>query len=316
MQKAGHDVLVIDDLSTGSAASVDCQLVVGSLSNQELLKQIFSQNRIEAVLHFAGSIIVEESVLNPAKYFQNNVVCGLNLLNCMVQFGVKKFIYSSSAAVYGNPQKVPIKEDTPCLPTNPYGETKLIFEKILKWYAETHDISSVVLRYFNAAGAEVDGSLGENHPVETHLIPKVLQVAAKQEAVLSIFGADYPTPDGTAVRDYIHVVDLAKAHILGLDKLKQESGHFVYNVGTGQGHSVKEIIDAVMEVTGKMVMIEQSARRPGDPAALVADAGKIRDELGFQPAHSDINSIISSAWNWHKKLYNLEKSKNLEAETA
>lgn len=317
LQKAGYNVLVLDDLSTGSADTVTSKLVVGSLSNTDLLKQVFSQNKIDAVMHFAGSIIVEESVLNPSKYFQNNVANSLNLLNCMVQFGVKKFVYSSSAAVYGNPQKVPIKEESPCYPTNPYGETKLIFEKILKWYGQAHDISAVTLRYFNAAGADPEGRLGENHPIETHLIPKILKVASQQEEVLKIFGSDYPTQDGTAVRDYIHVTDLASAHILALNKLHEESGSFVYNVGTGQGRSVKEVVDAVMEVTGKMIMIEHSPRRPGDPAVLVADAAKIRDELGFQASYSDLSTIIATAWNWHKKLYNLvETNKTKESEIA
>ncbi|MBI2355830.1 MAG: UDP-glucose 4-epimerase GalE [Candidatus Doudnabacteria bacterium] len=306
LQKLGSSVVVIDDLSTGSMESIGGKLVVGSLADTNLLKEIFSRNQIEVVLHFAGSIIVEESVLNPSKYFQNNVVNGLNLLNCMVQFGVKKLVYSSSAAVYGNPQTVPIREEHPCQPTNPYGETKLIFEKILNWYQQSHGIASVILRYFNAAGADPDGKLGENHPVETHLIPRILRVASRQEEVLKIFGTDYPTADGTAVRDYIHVADLADAHILALNKLEQEAGCFTYNVGTGVGHSVKEVVDAAMELTGKMVMIDPSPRRPGDPAVLVADADRIKHELGFRPKYSDLSTIIAHAWNWHCKLHNIE----------
>lgn len=300
LQAAGYDVLVIDNLSSGNPSTVNCQLIVGDLSDSSLLEKVFSEFRIEAVLHFAGLIIVEESVHYPEKYFQNNVSASLNLLNVATRHGVRKFIYSSSAAVYGEPKSTPIKETQECTPTNPYGETKLMFEKILHSYVDAHSISAVSLRYFNAAGASLDGRLGENHPVETHLIPRVLRVAARQEESLKIYGNDYPTADGTAIRDYIHVVDLARAHVLALGKLANDQGYFVYNVGTGSGNSVKQIIDAVMEITGKMVMLEQVARRPGDPAVLVADPAKIKQELGFSPEHSDLNTIISTAWEWHK----------------
>lgn len=313
--KQGYDVLVLDNLSTGNASSVPCQLIVGDLSDTALLDKIFSENNIEAVLHFAGSIVVEESVVFPEKYFQNNVVNSLNLLNSMVKHGVKKFIFSSSAAVYGEPQHIPIDEDHPKHPTNPYGETKLLFEKILSWYQSTHGVSSVRLRYFNAAGASLDGTLGENRPFVTHLISKILRVAARQEEALKIYGNDYPTLDGTAVRDYIHVADLAEAHVLALFKLKQDEGSFVYNVGTGRGFSVAQMVNVVVEITGKMVTIEQAPRRPGDPAELIADCTKIHKELGFAAQHSDLETIITTAWNWHKKVHNIQDKKQEKEKT-
>lgn len=308
LQQLGYQAVVLDNLSAGHMEAVrDAHLIVGDLMDSELLDKVFEQNRIAAVIHFAGSIRVEESVFNPEKYFRNNVVGSLNLLNAMVKHGVKRMVYSSSAAVYGSPEKVPITEDQDCKPTNPYGESKRVFEKILNWYHQAHGISSVIFRYFNAAGAWPEQELGENHPVETHLIPKVLFVANKQEESLKVFGGDYPTPDGTAVRDYIHVRDLAEAHVLAIKKLeKGEDGVFTYNVGTGHGYSVSEIVNMVMEVTGKMVTIEKSPRRAGDPPVLVADNTKITEELKFTPQHSDLRSIISSAWDWHKTLYSVD----------
>jgi UDP-glucose-4-epimerase GalE len=227
----------------------------------------------------------------------------------MVTAKVTSLIYSSSAAIYGEPHYVPIDEDHPKKPVNPYGETKLVFEKILKWYHQAFGLSSVSLRYFNACGGSIDGSIGENHPVETHLIPKILRVAAHQEEFLKVFGNDYPTQDGTCVRDYIHVEDLALAHSLALQKLDSETGVFNYNVGTGKGRSVAEVVNATMEVTKKMIPIEYSPRRPGDPAVLVADPSKIRMELGFEAKYSDLETILSTAWQWHQKL--LEKQKEL-----
>lgn len=300
--ETGYPVLVLDNLSTGHASAVSCQLIVGDLGDKSLLSKIFSEYEIGAVIHFAGSLIVEESVLLPAKYFENNVINGLNLLNAMQIGGVKKLIFSSTAAVYGEPHGSIIDESHPKLPINPYGETKLMFEKILKWYAQAYDLSSVSLRYFNAAGAHPDGTLGEDKKNVTHLVPRVLRVAARQQDVVQIYGNDYPTFDGTCVRDYIHVCDLAQAHILALKKLEQEQGSFAYNVGTGQGRSVAEVVNTAMEVTKKMIPIEYAPRRPGDPAALVADALKIKTELGFEPLYSDLNTIIMTAWEWHQKL--------------
>lgn len=305
LQQAGHEVVVLDNLSSGNADAVQCELVAGDLADTELLEKIFNEHQIDAVIHFAGFIIVEESVEHPEKYFQNNVVNGVNLINAMVRSGVKKIIFSSSAAVYGEPEYVPLDEGHRTLPTNPYGETKLLVEKILEWYARTHGLIAVSLRYFNACGADPAGRLGERRPFVTHLIPKILRVAAQQDEALKIFGTDYPTPDGTAVRDYIHVTDLAAAHLLALKQLKQSPGHFVFNVGTGQGFSVKQMVDAVMEITGKMVMIEPSPRRAGDPAILVANPQKIRQELEFGPKFSDLNSIVSTAWKWHQKINNM-----------
>jgi UDP-glucose 4-epimerase len=300
LQSQGQNVVVFDNLSSGYLKNMSCPLVVGDLLDTKALDKVFEDYNIEAVIHFAGSIIVEESVLNPQKYFQNNVVGSLNLLNAMVKHGVKKLVYSSSAAVYGSPRYVPIDENHACQPTNPYGESKLMFERISEWYYSAHDVSSVALRYFNAAGGSPELNLGESHPVETHLIPRVLRVANREDDLLKIFGHDYPTPDGTAVRDYIHVKDLARAHSLALNKLKQDSGHFFYNLGTGHGYSVAQIVDTVMEVTSKMVPIERAERRPGDPPILVADNKKAKAELGFEPKVSDLNTIISSAWEWHK----------------
>jgi UDP-glucose 4-epimerase len=302
LQSLGREVVVFDNLSTGHANRVSCPLVVGDLSDKKLLDKIFNEYEIDAVIHFAASIIVEESVLFPDKYFENNVANGLNLLDVMAKRGVHKIIFSSSAAVYGEPHYVPVDEDHPKKPLNPYGETKWIFEKILRWYGEAFGISSVSLRYFNAAGASVDASIGEDAPVTTHLISKVLRVAARQEDALKIFGNDYPTPDGTCLRDYIHVEDLAEAHRLALQKLESETGVFNYNVGTGKGRSVNEVVNSCVEITRRMIPIQYSPRRPGDPAVLVADATKIKNELGFEAKYSDLETIIKTAWVWHQKL--------------
>ncbi len=295
-----YEVIVLDNLSTGHIDNVNCPLVVGDLSDKNLLDKIFAENNIAAVIHFAGSIIVEESMLDPHKYYMNNVVTSLNLFDAMIKHGVNKLVYSSSAAVYGNPRYEPIDELHPCEPTSPYGESKLIVERILEKYFNAYNFSSVSFRYFNAAGGSPERNLGEAHPYETHLIPRVLSVANKQEEYLQVYGSDYPTPDGTAIRDYIHVKDLARAHVLALDKMKADEGNFVYNVGTGRGYSVGQIVDTVVELTGKMVTIQKSPRRPGDPPILVADVKKIKAELGFEPQHSSLEAIISSAWDFHK----------------
>lgn len=303
LQEQGYEVVVFDNLVSGHAYSVSCPLIVGDLADTALLNKVFAEYPIDAVIHFAGLIIVEESVLLPEKYFQNNFVNGLNLLQAMTKHGITKIVFSSSAAVYGSPHYLPIDEEHPRLPINPYGEAKVMFEKALKWYTQSSTLSSVSLRYFNAAGASLNTSLGEEHPVETHLIPRILKVAARHEEVLKIFGNDYPTFDGTCIRDYIHVLDLATAHILALSKLEAETGAFVYNVGTGFGHSVAEVVDTAMEVTGKMIAIEYAPRRSGDPSILVADCTKIKQELSFVPKYSDLHTIIDTAWNWYKKKY-------------
>lgn len=300
--QAGFDVLVFDNLSSGHAENVKSNLIIGELADTPLLDRIFEEHKIEAVVHFAGFIRVDESVSHPDKYFQNNVANGLNLLNAMVKHGVKNIVYSSSAAVYGDPQYTPIDEDHPKQPVNPYGESKLMFEKILSCYHKSHSVSSVSFRYFNAAGALPESGLGENHPVETHLIPKILDVAARRQDSLKVFGSDYATPDGTAIRDYVHVADIAQAHVLGLQKLQKEPGVFVYNVGSSKGFSILQVIDAVMETTGKMIMIEKMPRRAGDPPILVADNKKVKEELGLELKNSDLANIIATAWEWHQKL--------------
>jgi UDP-glucose 4-epimerase len=245
---------------------------------------------------------VDESVREPEKYFRNNVVSSINLANAMIRHGVKKLVYSSSAAVYGNPTRIPIKEEDECVPTNPYGETKLLVEKIIGNYHQVHNLSAVALRYFNAAGASLDGSTGENHPVETHLIPKILDVVIRKDQSFKVFGNDYPTRDGTAVRDYVHVLDLAAVHAVALDKVQSTPGLYAYNVGTGRGYSIMQVIQEVLEVTRRMVICDPHPRREGDPAILVADPTKLKQELGYELKYSDLNTIVKTAWEWHKKL--------------
>ncbi len=303
LQERGKEVIVLDNLSTGHANFVSCPLIIGDLSDKALLSKIFSDYEIEAVIHFASSLIVEESMLIPGKYFENNVSNGLNLLNAMAAHGVDKIIFSSTAAVYGEPHYQPLDEDHPKIPLNPYGESKIIFEKILKWFSSANNLSSVSLRYFNASGAHPEGVLGEDKPFATHLIPRVLKVASRERESIQIYGNNYPTPDGTCVRDYIHVLDLAEAHLLALKKLEDDHGHFAYNVGTGIGYSVMDVINTAMEVTNKMIPIEYSERRPGDPASLVADCTRIKTELNFAPKYSDLGTILKTAWQWHQILH-------------
>ncbi|MDP4001222.1 MAG: UDP-glucose 4-epimerase GalE [bacterium] len=301
----GHDVVVLDNLYSGKASNVSCPMIVGDVGDSKILDKIFSENKIDTVIHFAAFSKVEESVNYPEKYFHNNVVNGITLLNSMNKYGVKNLIFSSTAAVYGDPTEVPITEEHECVPTSPYGESKLIFEKIIKWYANAHDLSAVIFRYFNAAGASISGNLGETREEVTHIIPKTLRVAARQDEELKIFGHDYPTFDGTAIRDYVHVNDLALAHVLALHKLEKDKGVFIFNIGTGEGHSVNQVVDCVMEQTGKMVMTEYEERRVGDPAMLVADVTKAANELGFVTQFSDLETIIDTAWVWHKNRFRL-----------
>ncbi|HYC29702.1 MAG TPA: UDP-glucose 4-epimerase GalE [Chitinophagaceae bacterium] len=298
----GKDVVVLDNLSGGHKAPLEVKLVEGDLSDPIILDKVFSESNITAVVHFAGSIRVDESVREPEKYFRNNVVTSMNLANAMLAHGVKNIVYSSSAAVYGNPAKIPIKEEDEKVPTNPYGETKLMVEKIFGNYHVQHGLNSVALRYFNAAGASLDAMLGENHAVETHIIPKILDVVLRKESAFKVFGNDYPTRDGTAVRDYVHVLDLAAVHILALEKLSQTPGLYAYNVGTGKGYSIMQVIQEVLEVTRRMVICEPQPRREGDPAILVADSTKLKNELGYELKYSDLKTIITTAWEWHKKL--------------
>ena len=296
----GHDVTVYDNLECGHRAAVPAEtLVVGDLRDIDHLDNLLLVNRIEAVVHFAASTSVGESVTNPARYYTNNLLYPLQLLDRCRRNGVQKFVFSSTAATYGVPDVVPIAEDAKQLPVNPYGNTKLAFERALADYASAYPFGFCALRYFNAAGAAEDGSIGEDHTPETHLIPIVLQAATGTRPHVEIFGTDYPTPDGTCVRDYVHVDDLAAAHVLALSKLAPGVS-LAYNVGIGRGYSVREVIRVAEEVTGRTVPVKEGARRAGDPPALVARADKIRAELGWVPKYTDLKAIIETAWRWHQ----------------
>jgi UDP-glucose 4-epimerase len=300
----GHEVTVLDNLVKGHRESVreGAELVVGELGDGALVRALLQRKRIEAVVHMAAHSMVGESVTQPLKYFENNVGVGITLLEAMKDVGVEKLVFSSTAATYGEPERQPISEGDPTVPTNPYGESKLAFEKILHWCAKAYGLKAISLRYFNAAGASEH--CGELHDPETHLVPLVLQVAAGQRKSITVFGTDYPTPDGTCVRDYIHVLDLAEAHVLALEALgkQQGGGARAYNLGgSSQGHSVKAVIRACERVTGKKIAVELGARRPGDPAVLVAGSTLCREELGFTPKFQDLEQIIESAWKWMLK---------------
>lgn len=296
-----EDVVVLDNLEKGHESAVTGgKFVKADLRDRESLKKVLKENDIEAVIHFAAYIEAGESVVNPLKYYGNNMVLSVNLLTEMKECGVGKIIFSSTAATYGEPVNIPISEDDPTLPINPYGETKLAVEKMLKWCDRAYGIKYIALRYFNAAGAHESGSIGEGHDPETHLIPIVLQAALGRREQVSIFGDDYDTPDGTCVRDYIHVTDLAKAHVLALDKLRNGSGSNIYNLGNGKGFSVKDVVNTAREVTGADIKASIMPRRPGDPAVLVASSRKAMDELGWKPEYTELKDIIGTAWNWHK----------------
>jgi len=292
---AGHAVAVFDNLSEGHRSAVDprAEFFEGDLADREKVGEILREWGAEAVMHFAASALVAESMENPAKYFRNNVCCGLNLLDAAREAGVKKFVFSSSCATYGPPTKIPITEDEPQKPINPYGESKLMFERILAWYRRIYGMDYVALRYFNAAGASE--RFGEDHRVETHLIPNVLQVALGQREACEIYGTDYPTPDGTCIRDYIHILDLADAHIRALEPGKAGA----FNLGNGEGYSVREVIRACEHVAGRAIKAIERPRRPGDPPRLVAEAQKARRELGWQPRYPKLEDIVASAWAWH-----------------
>jgi UDP-glucose 4-epimerase len=295
--KDDHQVTVFDNLSKGHRASLhqDAHLVKGDLLEKDFLVATLKESRVDAVVHMAAHSLVGESVANPGKYYHNNAVGSLSLIDAMLAAKVKRLVFSSTAAVYGEPSKQPIEEDDPTGPTNPYGETKLSFERALRWYDQAHELRSVSLRYFNAAGATE--RCGEWHDPETHLIPLVLQVAAGTRSHVEICGDDYPTPDGTCVRDYIHVVDLARAHILALNRLDQ--GSATYNLGCGgRGDSVKEVIEIATEVTGRPIETKTVARRQGDPAVLIASSERIERELGWKPQFQDLRIIIASSWRW------------------
>jgi UDP-glucose 4-epimerase len=294
---AGHKVTVFDNLTEGHALAVDprARLVKASLSDREDVLRALRQSEAEAVIHFAANAQVSESMTNPSKYFRNNVASGLNLVDATVETGIKKFVFSSTCATYGLPERMPMTEDLPQRPINPYGESKLMFERILHWYSEIHGLEFVAFRYFNAAGASEQ--FGEHHRVETHLIPNVLKVPLGQSERCEVFGSDYPTPDGTCVRDYIHVIDLAQAHILAL----QPGKHGFFNLGNGSGYSVREVIQTCAAVCGRPIPTVERARRPGDPPRLVASAEKAVRELGWKPRFPSLEQIVSTAWRWHSK---------------
>jgi len=293
----GHAVTVFDNFSEGHRKAVDprAALVTGDLQNRCEIEDALEHARPEAVMHFAANALVGESMTNPSKYFRNNVGGGVNLLDAMAAAGCKRFVFSSTCATFGPPESVPIDETQPQRPINPYGESKLIFEKILRWYDEIHGIKFVTLRYFNAAGAS--GRFGEDHRIETHLIPNVLKVALGRKPHVEIYGSDYPTPDGTCIRDYIHIIDLAQAHILALGVAQSA----YYNLGTGGGTSVREVISACEKITGKSIPVVEKPRRPGDPPELIAASEKIQRELGWKPKFQSIEKIVESAWAWHVK---------------
>ncbi|MCR4434548.1 MAG: UDP-glucose 4-epimerase GalE [Clostridiales bacterium] len=296
-----EDVVVLDNLQKGHREAIlGGKFYNGDLRDSDFLDRVFRENSIEAVIHFAADSLVGESVSDPLKYYNNNVASSLNLFTKMKEHGVNKIVFSSTAAVYGEPESIPILETDRTMPTNPYGETKLTVEKALKWVDNAYGIRYISLRYFNAAGAHTSGKIGEDHSPESHLIPIVLRTALGQREAISIFGEDYNTPDGTCIRDYIHVMDLARAHILALNKLRSGGKSDVFNLGNGEGFSVKEVVEIAREVTGAAIKAVVSGRRPGDPAVLVASSEKIQRELGWSPRYHELKTIIETAWNWHK----------------
>ncbi|SFJ50672.1 UDP-glucose 4-epimerase [Halobacillus dabanensis] len=296
----GEEVIVVDNFKKGHKQAIlpGARIYEGDLRDKDFLNNVFQENDVEAVIHFAADSLVGESVENPLQYYDNNVSGAICLLSAMAANDVKKLVFSSTAAVYGEPEQVPIKETDTTVPTNPYGETKLTIEKMLKWAEIAHGINFIVLRYFNVAGADPDGRIGEDHRPETHLIPIVLQVALGQREKIFIYGDDYETKDGTCVRDYIHVVDLVDAHLLALKKLSNGVESNIFNLGNGQGYTVKEVIDAARRVTGHEIPAETAPRRAGDPEQLVASSENAMKELGWNPQHGDIDKMIHTAWEW------------------
>ena len=308
---SGHDVIILDNLSTGFRELAKYgELVVGDLADESLLEGLFSKHQFDGVMHFAAASLVGESMVNPAKYYRNNVSNTINLLDAMVKYDVKRFVFSSSAAVYGEPNSDLIDESHAKDPINPYGSTKLMIERILKDYVSAYGLNSISLRYFNACGADPEGELGECHDSETHLIPLILQAASGRRESIIVFGRDYATDDGTCVRDYIHINDLCTAHALAFDKLigSNNCGALSYNLGNSSGFSVQQVIDVVQSVVNKdrySVVVENGERRAGDPATLLADAAKAKSELDWQSEYDDLEVIVRHAWEWEKKLANI-----------
>ena len=298
----GEQVVIVDNLQTGHRGALNpaAKFYEGDIRDAAVLDKIFTENKIEAVIHFAANSLVGESMEKPLLYFNNNVYGMQVLLEAMVRHGVDKIVFSSTAATYGEPKRVPIHEDDETCPTNTYGETKLTMEKMMKWVSRANGVRYVSLRYFNAAGALPDGSIGEDHATETHLIPLILQVPNGKRAHITIYGDDYKTPDGTCLRDYIHVVDLADAHVLALEYLRKGGASDIFNLGNGQGFSVKEMIAAAEKATGRSIKVEIGARRAGDPAQLIASSEKARTVLGWKPQFTDVEQVIGTAWKWHE----------------
>lgn len=301
---AGHQVTIIDNLSRGHRQAVpqEAEFVQAELGDKETLARLFRAHNFEAVLHFAAFIEAGESMKFPETFFRNNTTNALTVLESMLASGVKRFVFSSTAALYGNPVRTPIQEDDVLQPTNAYGESKLLVERMLDWFHRIHGLRYASLRYFNAAGA-ARADRGEAHQPESHLIPRLMNVALGRQKHVEIFGTDYPTPDGTCVRDYIHVSDLAEAHLLALNALDR-SGQLIYNIGNGHGFSVREVVDSVRRVTGHAIPVIESPRREGDPAVLIASSEKIRRELNWQPRFPQLEAILKSAWTWHKNFPN------------
>ena len=299
LSRAGHDVWVYDNLSLGHRSAVPAgRLIEGELADRQKLIAVLGERRIEAVMHFAAFALVGESVADPAKYYQNNVVASLSLLEAMRAAGVAKIVFSSTTATYGEAQRIPITEDEPQQPINPYGFAKLVIERALADYATAYGLGYAALRYFNAAGASPEGDLGEDHTPESHLIPIVLQAALGQRERITIFGDDYPTPDGTCIRDYIHVDDLAAAHLKALERLAAGRG-LKLNLGTGRGQSVRQVIESCRRISGRPIAVEIGPRRPGDPPELVADASRAQAVLGWRPQYPELDAIVETAWHWH-----------------
>ncbi|MFD0618067.1 UDP-glucose 4-epimerase GalE [Paenibacillus sp. GCM10027629] len=298
----GEDVVVVDNLYQGHRGAVrGGKLYEGDIRDRDFLTQVFRENQIDAVIHFAANSLVGESMQNPGKYYDNNVYGTLCLLETMNAFDVKNIVFSSTAATYGEPEKVPIEETDRTEPTNAYGETKLTMERMMRWFDTAHSMKYVSLRYFNAAGAHESGLIGEDHEPESHLIPLVLQTALKQREFIAVFGEDYPTTDGTCVRDYVHVTDLADAHIRAVQYLRDGGDSNIFNLGSGNGFSVREVIETAKKVTGLDIPVRMQERRAGDPAVLVASSAKARQVLGWNPTRERLEQIIESAWNWHSQ---------------
>lgn len=314
LAEAGYQPVVLDNLSMGHRWAVKWgPLEEGNIQDETFVQRVLERHRIESVLHFAANAYVGESMRDPGKYFRNNVCHALALLNAALAAGARRFVFSSTCATYGMTGGGPIGENHPQNPVNPYGESKLFIEKALRWFGESHGLRSVCLRYFNAAGADPHGEIGEDHNPETHLIPLVIETAMGVSGATSIFGTDYPTPDGTAVRDYVHVCDLADAHVRALSYLSKDGPSRALNIGTGKGHSVRQVVEAVEKASGRKVRVTEKARRSGDPPILVANANSARDVLGWQPRFTDLEETIDTAWRWHASQH---ASRSLAFSTA